>query len=552
VEYTYDDAGRLTQVQDKTAGGSIATGTYTFTYDDMGRLTQTSTDYSFDSAGAYTVQYGYDAASNRTSMTDPQSGTTSYSYDSLNRLTNLQDPSSNSFGFSYDSLSRRTQMTRPNGINTNYSYDNVSHLQSVLHQSGSTTLDGASYTYDNAGNRTSKTDYLNSVTSNYTYDPLYQLTQVTQGSSTTESYTYDAVGNRLSSLGVSSYSYNSSNQLTSDSNASYAYDYNGNLTSKTDSSGTTSYTWDYENRLTQVTLPGSGGTVTFKYDPFGRRVQKSSSSGTVDYLYDGDNLFEEVDNAGNSSALYTHAASLDRPLAEFRSSSTSYYEADALGNVTTLTSSSGTTINTYAYDSFGKLVSSTGALTNPFQFTGRESDIETGLYFYRARYYDSAVGRLLSEDPIGFNGSNDFYVYVLNNPLLWTDPLGLVHCTYEVANHHYHCVSDDGTQTYDTTRVRSGNGNCRDNPECSATRNRGPIPPGRYNMGGMGNTPNPHRVPRVALAPQPGTNTLNRDALEVHQGGPNDSAGCITIDPAEYDRFRRFYQIDNHGDTTVQ
>ena len=94
----------------------------------MGRLTQTSTDYSFDSAGAYTVQYGYDAASNRTSMTDPQSGSTSYTYDSLNRLSNLQDPSSNSFGFSYDSLSRRTQMTRPNGINTNYSYDNLSHL----------------------------------------------------------------------------------------------------------------------------------------------------------------------------------------------------------------------------------------------------------------------------------------------------------------------------------------------------------------------------------------------------------------------------------------
>lgn len=168
------------------------------------------------------------------------------------------------------------------------------------------------------------------------------------------------------------------------------------------------------------------------------------------------------------------------------------------------------------------------------------------------RYYDNVVGRFLSEDPIGFNGGNDFYAYVQNNPLIWTDPLGLVHCTYDVTNHHYHCVSDDGTQTYDTTRVRSGNGDCANNTACSATRNRGPIPPGRYNMGGMGDTPNPHRVPRVFLTPQRGTPTLGRDSLEVHQGGANDSAGCITIDPAEYNRFRRFYEIDNDGDTTVQ
>ncbi|MBS1853515.1 MAG: hypothetical protein JST79_21665, partial [Acidobacteria bacterium] len=78
---------------------------------------------------------------------------------------------------------------------------------SVLHKSGSTVLDGAGYTYDDAGNRTSKTDYYASVTSNYTYDNIYQLLGVTQGGSTTESYTYDVVGNRLSSLGVSPYSY---------------------------------------------------------------------------------------------------------------------------------------------------------------------------------------------------------------------------------------------------------------------------------------------------------------------------------------------------------
>ncbi len=91
----------------------------------------------------------------------------------------------------------------------------------MVHQAGMNTLDGASYAYDAAGNRTAKTNYLNGVTSNYGYDPIYELTQVTQGGSTTESYSYDAVGNRLSSSGVPTYNYNSSNELTSNSAGSF-------------------------------------------------------------------------------------------------------------------------------------------------------------------------------------------------------------------------------------------------------------------------------------------------------------------------------------------
>ncbi len=70
---------------------------------------------------------------------------------------------------------------------------------------------------------------------------------------------------------------------------------NGNTATKVDASGTTTYAWNYENQLTSVTLPGSGGTITFKYDPFGRRTQKVSPTGTTNYLYDGANSIEEVD-----------------------------------------------------------------------------------------------------------------------------------------------------------------------------------------------------------------------------------------------------------------
>jgi RHS repeat-associated protein len=212
-----------------------------------------------------------------------------------------------------------------------------------------------------------------------------------------------------------------------------AYDNNGNTTSKTDSTGTTNYTWDFENRLSSVTLPGSGGTVSFKYDPFGRRIYKSSSTGTSIFAYDGERLLEETNTSGAVVARYAQGENIDEPLAMLRSGATSYYENDGLGSITSLTSGSGSIVESYTFDSFGKTTASTGSVTNPFQYTGREFDQETGLYFYRARYYDPTSGRFLSEDPIGFGGGRNFYNYALGDPTNFSDPTGLLSlCTRPV------------------------------------------------------------------------------------------------------------------------
>jgi RHS repeat-associated protein len=288
------------------------------------------------------------------------------------------------------------------------------------------TLDGASYTLDNAGNRTAKTDQRTVVATSYGYDNIYQLLSATQGATTTENYTYDPVGNRLSDLTTSGWSNNTSNELTARPGVSYTFDANGNTTSKTDSTGTTNYSWDFENRLTSVTLPGSGGTVSFKYDPFGRRIYKSSSTATSVYAYDGDNLVEETNSSGTVVARYAQTQNVDEPLAMLRSSATSYYEADGLGSVTSLSSAAGALAQTYTFDSFGKQTGSTGSLTNPFQFIAREFDSETSLYFMRARYFDPQTGRFINEDPAGFDaGSPNFYAYVGNDPTDGIDPYGL-------------------------------------------------------------------------------------------------------------------------------
>lgn len=201
-------------------------------------------------------------------------------------------------------------------------------------------------------------------------------------------------------------------------------DNNGNTTGKTDASGTTQYSRDYENRLTSVNLAG-GGTVTFKYDPFGRRIQKSGPSGTTNYVYDGANIAAEVDNTGAALAHYAQDLGIDEPLAMQRSGALSFYSADGLGSMTSLTTGTGAVADTFRYDTFGNLASSTGNIVNPYRYTAREYDEDSGLNYYRARYYDSQVGRFISEDPIKFDGGISFYAYVQNNPANLIDPTGL-------------------------------------------------------------------------------------------------------------------------------
>src|SRR5262249_6225484 len=143
-------------------------------------------------------------------------------------------------------------------------------------------------------------------------------------------------------------------------------------------------------------------------------IQKAFTQGstttTTNYVYDGANAVEEVDSSGSLQAKYSQGAGIDEPLSELRSGAVSYYEQDGLGSVTSLTSIGGALANTYVYDSFGNLANSNGTTTNPYQYTGRDFDAETGLRYYRARYYDPTTARFLSEDPVSFaGGGTSFY-----------------------------------------------------------------------------------------------------------------------------------------------
>jgi RHS repeat-associated protein len=173
-------------------------------------------------------------------------------------------------------------------------------------------------------------------------------------------------------------------------------------------------------------------TVTFAYDAFGRRTKKSSSAGTVSYIYDGDQVIAEYNASGALLRKFVYGSGIDEPVLMESSGTQYYYHFDGLGSVREISNAAGAVVEKYAYDVYGKMrisnasdtVLEKSAVGNPYSFTGRRYDTETGLYHYRARTYSAELGRFLQVDPVGYMDSMNLYAYVLNNPVNLIDPFG--------------------------------------------------------------------------------------------------------------------------------
>jgi RHS repeat-associated protein len=201
-------------------------------------------------------------------------------------------------------------------------------------------------------------------------------------------------------------------------------DPNGNLTSKVEGTDSWAYTWNAENQLTRVEKNGAE-VARFAYDPRGRRVQKIAGGTTTKYSFDGKNIMREV--RGTTDLSYVHGVWIDSPLAMESGQATVYLHADALETVVRITDGSGSVALSREYDAWGQLQA--GWDEPGYSFTGREWDPETGLYYYRARYYDPKSGRFISEDPLPLAERRlsevGAYPYVGNDPVNSVDPYGL-------------------------------------------------------------------------------------------------------------------------------
>ena len=468
VKFTYDAAGNL-------ATANNANAKLMFDYDGRNRIVTASSDKGpiLD----YTeIRYQYDDNDNVLSIWDSETGIRHgkiiYDYDKRNRVVEVRHPPGlfspggrSVVRYKHDMYNRVTEMFFGNGVKGEFEYQPGDLNQ--LWRIGYTRRGEDVSSFFHGHDRTDRLTQLRSIrgginvnTRSYTYDQKNQLVSATKPFGTgNETFSYDLVGNRLRRDGESAdATFNKNNQLTTDSKFFYLYDANGNLTTKTHKTmgEITEFSWGYDNRLIGITTrPSAGGaatnTIAYRYDPLGRRIEKEVNGTAIRYLYDRGRILLEYRRSyyGRNffKARYVYGPKVDEILKVDRvegayydktfAHNEFYYQRDNLGSVTEVSNFLGAVVQRYVYDAYGNPTiydhsesqitpTSENFLINPFMFASREYDPESGNYFNINRFYSPAVGRFLSEDPIGFEGLDaNLYRYVLNNPVNLTDPFGL-------------------------------------------------------------------------------------------------------------------------------
>ncbi|MFC8076349.1 RHS repeat-associated core domain-containing protein [Streptomyces sp. NPDC057307] len=416
--FGYDAAGRLTKATSRS--GQVATAEY----DLLGR--SKNTKYGVNAAGVAesTATYAYDAVDLPKTITDTQAGTETFGYDVYDRLKTVTGPTG-TVGYDYDAADRRKEMTAA-GTTTAYGYDTSSVLTSVTSGQQAVT-----FGLDAVGREKTAT-LPGGITRTTTLDKTGVVSAIDYARGTTAvgdlTYTRDTRGlqtgltGSLASVALPAAEtdavFGKDNRVTSLGGRSFTYDADGQLKSD----GKRTYDWNARGQLSGVQSATDGPAGQFTYDPLGIRSSKKLGDTTQKYLTDGSNPLVEQTGSGTTSATVA-TSGLDEYLTRTENGATQVYLTDALGTVVGLANADGTVATSYTYDPYGQPTTSGSASTNPYTFTGRESD-GTGLLYYRNRYYDPESGRFISQDPIGYAGGTNLYQYALSSPTTYTDPSG--------------------------------------------------------------------------------------------------------------------------------
>jgi RHS repeat-associated protein len=448
ISYTYDKNFNMLTLTD-------VTGTTSYTYDEAGRI------LSKKVPNVGTITYIYDIIKDvsegayQEKSTDPKGNVTIREYDKNGRLSKVIN-GNDTVLYSYYINGNRKSVTYGNGIKEEYTYNSNNNIESLVNKKvNGSILDKYIYTYDNAGNQTSKFEIINGTdkgTTNYTYDNLNRLLTVKEPSNRLTTYSYDKSGNRFKEIinynnlkTENIYEYSEQNRLKNIHTKingivtevkSFTYDNNGNqlatmvqsyINGETQSLITIAVNkYDFYNQLIQ-TITEDGAIINNTYNGEGLRVLKEVDGEMTYYLYEENKVILELNDEGNQVARNLYGLNL---LLRSVDNESYYYLYNGHADVTSLVKINGSIAATYFYDAFGNIIESTGVVDNNVRYAGYQYDEETGLYYLNARMYDPVIARFLQEDTYTGNIidplSLNLYTYCANNPIIYVDPSGHV------------------------------------------------------------------------------------------------------------------------------
>jgi RHS repeat-associated protein len=442
LHFTNDLAGNRLSASDSFS--SLA-----FTYDGRDRL-QTADNNGTPGVPRVLLIYAYDPAGNLLSVRDTingqPGGRNDYLPDELNRVSRLTQTgtgvSPKRVDFTYDAvgrfetIARFADLTGTSEVATStYQNDRLGRLTNLDHRHGASVLATYTYTFDATSRLTRIVDVDGTV--DFAYDATGQLTSATytDPNNPDRTYTWDANGNPTGA----GFAIDPGNRLHRNGTFTYDYDDEGNLIKRTeDATGAYRvFEWDYRNRLVKVTDFTAANVATqvvrYTYDALNRRIAKDVNGTVTRFVYDRDDVLLEFTGGGTAPSMrYLHGPAVDQVLAQedFLETDASlrvlWMLPDHLGSIRDLVDTAGSVRNHVVYDPFGKIILQTHPqVQSRYLFTGREFDEETGLYYYRARYYDPVAHRFLNEDPSRFAaGDSNLLRYVRNRPISALDPTG--------------------------------------------------------------------------------------------------------------------------------
>jgi RHS repeat-associated protein len=412
VEFEYDDAGRV--VQAKNPAGVVRRS-----YDQAGRL------LAEDQLGK-TVRYEYDQAGKLVSLISPDNDTLAFGYDADERLSEVVDWAGGRHTRAYDASGGGFTHRHPNGATTRVASAAVGPPTAVrVYLGGGRREFSLKFTYTpNLQLATVKDSELG--TRHYTYDLAGRVAECRgQSARLTESFSYDASGNRVRA--GDSAEFDALNQISRTGGSRMAYDERGNLIALSDERGATRYHFNGQNLLTRVEL-FDGRRIEYTYDAFARRIAKRCGDEVTRYIWAGDQLLSErVDQAGKIEQRdYLFEPDTFTPLAQRVDGVVYQCHPDHRGMPRLLTDPTGNIAWSGAMSVFGSAVEMVRKVRQPYRLPGQYHDEETGLYYNRARYYNPRLGRYHSRDPLDLIGGWNWYAYAENDPVNGNDPLGLV------------------------------------------------------------------------------------------------------------------------------